>query len=66
MTKAQLAARVKELESAHAPALPAHIAAHEAGAALREKGLAAGRATRRGVGVTAAVTKGFFAGLFGK
>lgn len=69
MTKSELAARVNELEAklpvAH-PKLPVSVKAHELGANVRQHIITTTQAAKRGAVTSTAVTKGFFAGLFGK
>lgn len=66
MTKAELTARVAELEASQTPRRPAHIIAHQAGATARSKAIDLGRKTRTGAVITTSCITGFFAGLFGK
>lgn len=66
MTKTELIARLNELEAQQQPKLPAHVAAHEAGAKINAGAKAAGKATRQGIITGAAVVTGFFSGLLGK
>lgn len=69
MTKQELMSRVQQLEAqlpVARPAMPASIKAQQAGAALRHHVIDATVAVKKGAVVTGSVTKGFFAGLFGK
>ena len=69
MTKQQLLEEVQVLRSqlpVARPAMPANIKAHEMGANVRQHIIATTQATKKGAVITASVTKGFFAGLFGK
>lgn len=69
MTKAELINRLNELEAKQPvarPAMPVHVAAHDAGAAVRQHVIATTQAVAKGAVVSGAVAKGFFSGLFGK
>jgi len=69
MTKQELMSRVAQLEQqlpVAKPSMPVSVKAHEAGAALRHHVIDATVAAKKGAVVTASVTRGFFAGLFGK
>lgn len=69
MTKSQLEMRINELENmipVARPKMPANIAANQAGLAVRQHIITTTQAVKHGAVITGAVTKGFFAGLFGK
>ena len=69
MTKQELMSRVQQLESqlpVARPAMPASIKAQQAGAAIRHHIIDSTVAVKKGAVLTGSVTKGFFAGLFGK
>lgn len=69
MTKQQLAARVQQLEAqlpVARPATPANIKANRAGLAVRKHIIQTTAAVKSGAVLGGAVTKGFFAGLFGR
>lgn len=73
MTKAELIARINELEASQpqprelpATAITVNTRARELGASTRVKAVNAGRASRTGVIIASSAVSGFFAGLFGK
>jgi len=69
MTKQELLEEVQVLRSqlpVARPAMPASIKAQQAGAALRHHIIDSTVAVKKGAVLTGSVTKGFFAGLFGK